>query len=510
MKDSLLSPLGIHGWERIEPLLLAGVMLGEPTLLVGEPGSAKTYLGRVLSHALSSDRKELKYGYYDLSRANFEDVIGFPNPEAFRQGRAEFIHNQATIWDKQIIMVDEVSRAQRETANKWLEILGVRTLMGQPLEAKVILGGMNPPEHIGASTLPEAFADRFTLFIRLPSFSQMSKDTRGTILRGNNGLDAPAVEFWRGEEQGSRQIVPVDQSFEQAALSLRQVLQQAAHRYQQLEQSSWAPRVERYADLIGRAMLESQTSLEARRLKMIRRAILATAAVRLAQTEEATLTEEIALSSAAQVVRSALPHPYTGQQAVSQEQIEAAHAQAAAALKGDDSELELFAAQSQAEKLSLLLKGDFNPTTQEKVCADFLADQSLEADMAAWVCGQLILQEGAARLPAHCLDKLARRFQQCEDRMEQTVSTYIEPDLDCIEQLEDYARAQQLVEEADRRSDTRVACSWALSQSSGSPKTMLELYPQALTALSEAMETLRPLAQEWGVEGAAEWQPTQA
>ena len=504
--QSLLSPLGIYGWERIEPVIMAGVLLGEPVLLIGEPGSAKTYLGQVLSKALSPE-EDFGYGYYDLSRANFEDIIGFPNPEAFKQGRSEFIHNPTTIWDKQIIMVDEVSRAQRETANKWLEILGVRSLMGQALNLKVILGGMNPPEHVGASPLPEAFADRFILFARLPEFSEMKKSTRKAILESKTGLDAPSIGFWQKGSSESLQIVNQDQGFKEASQALRDTLERAAYNYQDLQNSSWAARVERYADLFSRALLEANTHLEARRLKMIKRAILATAAVRMAQTGAQRLETEEALASAAQVVRSALPHPYTEQSELSREQIEAAHAQAGAALKGDSSELELFQAQSQAERLAMLLQGDYSPTVQEKVCADFLADSSLEADMTAWVCGQLILQDQAVKLPAHCLDRLAKRFQQCEERLTQTSESYIEPDLDCVEQLHHYAQAQQLVEKADRRVDTRIACAWALSQSQGEPRKVLELYPQALQALERSMQALRPLAIDWKIEGAENWQP---
>ena len=497
-KSSLLAPLGIHGWERIEPVIFAGILLGEPTLLVGEPGSAKTYLGRVLAKALG----DMQYGYYDLARANFEDVIGFPNPEAFHAGRSEFIHNQTTIWDKQIIMVDEVSRAQRETANKWLEILGTRTLMGQKLAMKVVLGGMNPPEHTGAQPLPEAFADRFCLFVRLPEFSKMEQATREKILATENPLDAPSVAYWGQETPASEA-----EKEQKAAQNLRETLALAAERYRSLQEGQWATKAERYSDLFGRALLEAGILLEARRLKMIKRALLATMAVRAAQSPGQPLDQEEILACAAAVSRCCLPNHFTGQDEVSEEQVQAAHAQAAAALKGDRSELELFQAHSQAEKIALLLRGDYSPTVQEKVCADFLADQSLEADMAAWVCGQLILQDQAGRLPAHCLDRLAKRFQLCEDNLSSTSKAYVEPDMSCAEQLEAYAQAQQLVEDADERVDTRVACAWALSQSEGKPQRVIENYPKALSALNQAMETLRPLAIEWKLPGADAWQP---
>ena len=72
---SLLKPLGIHGWDRVEPLVLAGVLLGEPILLVSEPGAAKTFLGQALAKALSTPQRPLDFGYYDVAKANFEDIL---------------------------------------------------------------------------------------------------------------------------------------------------------------------------------------------------------------------------------------------------------------------------------------------------------------------------------------------------------------------------------------------------------------------------------------------------
>ena len=504
-QDNLLQQLGIFGWQQIEPLLLAGILLGEPTLLVGEPGSAKTYLGSVLQRALSEGRSEMKYGYYDIGRAGFEDILGFPNAEAFKAGRSEFIHNQTTIWDKQIILIDEVSRAAPDTANKWLEILGRRSLMGQALQLQVVLAAMNPPTHQGTRLLSSAFADRFSLFIELPSFHEMEEEARDAILSSRTAFDAPSVQLWQ-EEGIAAASGPPSADFTEGALQLQACLSKAAINYLELESGSAGFLCQQYAELFGLAMLEAGIKLEARRLKMIKRALLATIAVRQAQLGQEQLSQAVMIDCAAMISGSCLPQKWSQAQGIETETLLSAHAQACAALNGQADEIKLFAAASQAERLALLLKGDFTDTVQEKVCADFLADQSREADMAAWVLGQLLIQSEASNIPAHCLDRLAERFQQCEQRLAQTAQIQLDLSASCPKQLEAYIEAQQLIEQADANTESRVACAWALSQSAGDPRKILLEYPLALSELRAAMGIFREIAAQWGVDGAQNYQ----
>jgi len=494
---------------------MAGVLLGEPILLVSEPGAAKTFLGQTLAKALSTPERPLHFGYYDVSKANFEDIIGFPNPDAFRQGRSEFIHNQLTIWDKQIVMVDEVSRAARETSNKWLEILGSRMLMGNPLPLRVILGGMNPQGHAGTRHLDEAFADRFLMFIRLPEFVDMPQIVREQILIGKTGLDAPSVGYWQGvSDDGRRESVIAGEGFSRGAQNLRQVLQLAAGHYEYLQSGEFSFRAAKYVDLIARALTEAGVHLEARRLKMLLRSLQATVAVRMAQNNVPLGQQpdiEDAIVAAGLVVEMGMPHPYTASGELTEEQIEAAHLQALPALRDDVSQLMLFQSTSQASRLKMLFSQSYPPTVQEKVCADFLADQSMEADMASWVAAQLLLAPQATVLPAHCLDKISRRFRACEEKMRRTSSVQLQADAKIAEQYQAYQQVSELIEQVEQQAKDyagpRIACAWALGQAEEDPERVLELYPKALEALEQAMLEMQPLCLEWGIEGADSWQP---
>lgn len=489
----LLSQLGIHGWDRVEPAILAGVLLGEPILLVSEPGSGKTYLGSVLAQALG-----LKYGYYDTAKANFEDVLGFPNPEAFAAGRADFIHNEITVWDKEIIMVDEVSRASRDTSNKWLEILGSRKLMGKPLPVRVLLGAMNPIEHHGTHALDEAFADRFVLFVRLPSFAEMDDETRERILLGRTGLDAPSLGWWRDGEDTDKDYVIADDAWHVSAKALRTVLKDAAERYEHLTLVLGGP-VGRYADMFSLALHQSDIAVEPRRLKMLKRALLATLAVRHCQmgiAEGELMSEEDIISTAEMVAAMSMPHPYTGSDGVSAEALKVAHMQAAAALKGNRSELLLFSARSHAERITMLLEGEFTAEVAAKVCADFREDSSMEADMTALALAPLLLCDGAARLPVSCLDLLTSRYQGVHLAQQAIMSFEAGPEV--LDEMAAFDDAAELMKQADVHPRTRLAIGWALGHHDRVSE-IEGLYNQATSSLEDAMKHFEPLAVKWDV-----------
>jgi MoxR-like ATPase len=75
---SYLEKTGIVGIAAIEDPILAGLVLGEPILLVGPPGCAKTAFIERLSHLMGY--KEDDIAAYSAPTVNFEDVVGLPWP----------------------------------------------------------------------------------------------------------------------------------------------------------------------------------------------------------------------------------------------------------------------------------------------------------------------------------------------------------------------------------------------------------------------------------------------
>ena len=81
----ILNPLGIFGWkEADENLVLASLLTGDPLLLIGNHGCAKTHVGNKVAQALGR-----KFLVYDASKAMFEAIQGYPNAERLEHGVLE-------------------------------------------------------------------------------------------------------------------------------------------------------------------------------------------------------------------------------------------------------------------------------------------------------------------------------------------------------------------------------------------------------------------------------------
>ena len=72
----LLRPLGIVGYDAVEPGLLAALATEEPLLLVSDHGAAKTLLLLRLAESLGPTLR-----FYNASILQFDDLAGFPIPD---------------------------------------------------------------------------------------------------------------------------------------------------------------------------------------------------------------------------------------------------------------------------------------------------------------------------------------------------------------------------------------------------------------------------------------------
>jgi len=275
-----LEQLGIFGWiQRDENLLLASLLTGDPLLLIGNHGCAKTHLGNKIAQALQK-----KYLVYDASKAMFEDVLGYPNVQKLGQGEVEYVPSPVTIWDKELIIIDELNRAVPELQSKWLEIIRSRKVMGFETQVKWVWAAMNPNSYAGANALDEALIGRFATFLFPPDVLKMGEDDRIKVLTHINGEDAPSLGQWT-ETGANAGTVPVE-SVNKAGESMREVLQLAAKRFLQLrEQFESLPAfLARFAALLAQ---ESNGALEldGRRLGFVYRNLLAARAVEIAMAE---------------------------------------------------------------------------------------------------------------------------------------------------------------------------------------------------------------------------------
>ena len=65
----------VIGMEPIEPVMLAAMVTGEPSLLIGPHGTAELYLLNRIGNALG-----LQWWHYNASLLNFDDLVSYPPP----------------------------------------------------------------------------------------------------------------------------------------------------------------------------------------------------------------------------------------------------------------------------------------------------------------------------------------------------------------------------------------------------------------------------------------------
>lgn len=206
----LLSKIGIHGIPLDQQIaLFSSLTLGEPALLIGRHGTAKTAIIDGIGAALREyDRARhpndpetwFNYQIYDASKVNFEDLIGIPNPKALREGRMEFINAPSTVWDKGMVCFDEFSRQLPERQNNIFELIRSRRCVGIKVPKLLyILNAMNPMSYKGTEELDEALIDRHLYFIFFKDFNEMAADVKQLIIEAIGRDDAPALKHALGK-----------------------------------------------------------------------------------------------------------------------------------------------------------------------------------------------------------------------------------------------------------------------------------------------------------------------
>ena len=180
----LTQALGLEGWAKLEPVILAALASEEPLLLVGRHGAAKSFLLERLAEAL-----ELEFRCYNASLLNFDDLVGFPIPTEDKES-LRYVSTPAAIWDAEVVFLDEINRTKPELQNKLFPIVHERRVQGVKLEnLRFRWAAMNPPPadddeeaYLGAEPLDPALADRFGFIVPVPEWSDLNKEQKRRIL----------------------------------------------------------------------------------------------------------------------------------------------------------------------------------------------------------------------------------------------------------------------------------------------------------------------------------------
>lgn len=135
-------------------------------LLQGKHGTGKTTV-------LTQAAEELGYtvAYYSASTMDpWADFVGIPVPTDMEDGTKTLVNIRPhRIDEAQVVIFDELNRADPKVLNAVLELVQFRSINGQVLpNLKCVIAAQNPPEEgYNVDTLDEALVDRFDIMINV-------------------------------------------------------------------------------------------------------------------------------------------------------------------------------------------------------------------------------------------------------------------------------------------------------------------------------------------------------
>ncbi len=283
----LTQPLGLEGWQDLEPVLLAAIASETPLLLVGTHGCAKSHFLERLAQSL-----RLEFRFYNASLINYDDLVGIPLPSADRR-KLEYISTPSSIWDAEVVFIDEINRTKPELQNKIFPIIHERRVQGIQLEKlRFRWAAMNPPvlegdesalAYLGAEPLDTALADRFGFVVEVPSWKSLTDNERRRVLE---------------EQFAPAQAFPVD---------LGQLISNVSRRME-AEKRARHPELDDYLILLTEELLKIGVVFSTRRITTLRQNVLAVHAAREEMAEYAEKKTGLDwCDSAWQALRHSLP-----------------------------------------------------------------------------------------------------------------------------------------------------------------------------------------------------------
>ena len=189
----LLRSLNLFGLDHLDPVILAALTDERPLLLIGPHGTAKSALLNRLAQVLG-----LEHRHYNASLIAFDDLLGYPVPNAARDGLT-YLRTAGDLWQAESVFLDEISRCRPETQNKLFAIVHEKQVQGLPLRhLRYRWAAMNPPAtadladdaevYEGSLPLDPALADRFPWVVPLPVLAEMSREDRLALIGGGDAL----------------------------------------------------------------------------------------------------------------------------------------------------------------------------------------------------------------------------------------------------------------------------------------------------------------------------------
>ena len=340
-----LADLGVYGFDRQEPVILAALVTEDPMLLIGRSGTGKTFLLNSLSEALG-----LEHRHYNASLISFDDLVGFPYPDA-ENASVRFLETPATVWGAESVLIDEISRCKPEHQNRLFSLVHERRVQGIPLpKLRFRWAAMNPAandqtdaeSYTGSEPLDPALADRFALFVNAVDWVDLNEEERLAVT-------SPAGE---GKVTGN-----------DGRLRARI----AEYRQQFVEQVERCPRdILDYVTTVVTALNSANVRISPRRARLMARSLLAATLVKGSFQEKTTRM----------VLECSLPHATWGAE-VAKSVVDASHRLAwEAASKAEARWVDQIFAEARLDrKLEVLLKHCPTPDEGTQAVAQIIATE---------------------------------------------------------------------------------------------------------------------------------------
>lgn len=188
---SILSQLGIFGWEGIELPVLATLLSDNRPLFIGDHGSNKTEGSRQISLALLGPGTEFRN--YEVPILNPDDLFGYPNPASIAKGILEFVDTPLSVWGAQALLLDEINRASPFVQGKLHELVRTKKLMGMNTRLEFVFSAINPPgETYDSNFMGLALASRFVC-IEVPGINNLGPSEISKVIAAP--IEKPYVDF---------------------------------------------------------------------------------------------------------------------------------------------------------------------------------------------------------------------------------------------------------------------------------------------------------------------------
>jgi MoxR-like ATPase len=392
----VFASLGLHGLDRLAPVLLAALATEEPLLLIGAHGTGKTLLLTRVAEALG-----LVFRHYNTSLLNFDDLVGFPLPG--KDGLLEYIKTPAAIWGAEAVLFDEISRCRPDIQNKIFPVVHERRVQGLTLTSlRYRWAAMNPPMtdddeagYVGSEPLDAALADRFVFIVQMPDWEQLTEAEQLAIIGTDAGTASP---------ESARRLRTV-------LTAIRTLLPALA--------ASLKSGLVAYAQVLHRLLSQAGIHVSPRRAGMLCRSTIAVHAAALSLDAGADLSDSALLT-----VRHGLPHRAEGRK-IAETALLAAHKEAwrLAEVKADDPLKAILMTADPIDRVRIAIATQkIRKTDFSGVVADALAQ--LPPGSGAALVMHLFETGAAGRLTAAVAEQAAELYRDIASPLQFSLSLY--------------------------------------------------------------------------------------